>query len=121
MDEHSDEYYMYFDMDLDLSPYYDGQKKESRKFGNVLKKTNNNRLYKRAQKRVVSGETGKCDRCPWHAGENAGLSRQPRDDKYKGRRRERQFKKFIVDVLEEHYYKSVLPSIQRDIEINNGA
>lgn len=78
-------------MDLDLSLYYDAEE-DCRQYGKVHKKTVNNRVYKRARKRVISRKTGKCDRCPWHRGENSGLSRQPKDDKHKSRKRERKFK-----------------------------
>jgi len=85
-------------MDLDLSPYYDAEK-DCRQYNKIHKKTVNNRVYKRARKRVVSRETGKCDRCPWHRGENSGLSRQPKDDKYKSRKRERKVKYAAVDEI----------------------
>ena len=83
-------------MDLDLSPYYDSEE-DCRQYNKIHKKTVNNRVYKRARKRVVSRETGKCDRCPWHRRENSGLSRQPRSDKYKSRKRERKEKYAVVD------------------------
>ena len=53
------------------------------KMDDIEKKESNSSVWKKAHKRRVSQETGKCDRCPWHKRENAGLSRDPRTDKYK--------------------------------------
>mgnify|MGYP006902041236 CR=1 FL=1 len=91
--EENDDY-----MDLDLSPYYDSEE-DCRQYNKIHKRTVNNRVYKRARKGVISRETGKCDRCSWHRGENSGLSRQPKDDKHKSRRRERKVKYGVVNEI----------------------
>ncbi len=51
----------------------------------IVKWDTNNRVWKRAYKKAVCLETGKCARCPWHGGEN-GHRRKPRTDKYKNKR-----------------------------------
>jgi hypothetical protein len=48
----------------------------------------NDSVYRRWYKRRISHETGICDRCPWHRGEN-GFDRKKRTDRYKTERKGR--------------------------------
>ncbi len=47
---------------------------------------NNSKAYKILRYRKVANETGKCDRCPPHGGENARKGRKPKSDRHKNHR-----------------------------------
>ena len=49
----------------------------------------NNAVWKKAYKRIVCNEVGKCTRCPWHGGMDNATSRIPKPDKYKSKRKGR--------------------------------
>ena len=56
------------------------------KLTDIIKWHTNNKVWKRAYKRIECDKTGKCGICPWHGGENKYIGRKPRPDKYKNKR-----------------------------------
>lgn len=43
-----------------------------------VKRETNPSVYRKARKKDIAKKTGLCSLCPWHSGENAGLSRKVR-------------------------------------------
>lgn len=53
-----------------------------------FKDCTNSSVFKKIYRRKECRNTGRCDRCPWHGGENAGIGRKPKDDVYKNKNRD---------------------------------